>query len=115
MLSTFAKLYLRNPAHAGRGVEAAIGAGEHAARIADRPRDPLDAVGDDLRVLHEVRQRVDHAGDQQLISASRIFSSTRNSCAWRGLANGRKIAPALACRMTGRMSRSATSWSCGPS
>ena len=38
---------------------------------ADDRGDPLDAVGDDFRVLDEVGQRVDHARDQQLVVVQR--------------------------------------------
>ena len=50
-----------DPAHAGRGVEAAIGAGHHASPVADRARDVFEAVGDDLRMLDKARQIVDDA------------------------------------------------------
>ena len=40
-------------------------------RIADHCGDALDAVGHHLRVLDEVGQAVDHAGDQDLIVVER--------------------------------------------
>jgi hypothetical protein len=39
---------LGDPAHAGRGVEAAVGTGLNAPGIADRARDPLKPLGDHL-------------------------------------------------------------------
>jgi hypothetical protein len=54
----------RRPPHAGGGVEAAVGAGDHASRIAQRARRLLDPLRDHLRVLDVVGRRVDHAGHQ---------------------------------------------------
>src|SRR5262245_5587649 len=61
----------RDPTHSGGGVETTIGSGQHTAWVADGLRDPLYAVGDDLRMLHEVRLRIDHAGHDQLIAGER--------------------------------------------
>jgi hypothetical protein len=58
---------LRHPAHAGRGVEAAIGTRQHALGIADGTRNALEAIGNDFRVLDEVGLRVDDAGNDQLV------------------------------------------------
>ena len=63
---------LGDPAHPGRGVEAAVGAGEHAARVAHRRGHPLDPFGHHLGVLDEVGERVDHAGDQNLILVQNV-------------------------------------------
>ncbi len=49
----------------GRRVEAAIGGRDDASGIADRPRRPLDAVGNHLLVLDVVARRVDHADDER--------------------------------------------------
>ena len=62
-----------DPAHPGRGVEAAIGAGHHASRVADGARDVFEAVGDDLRMLDKARQIVDDAGGDDLIVGEREF------------------------------------------
>src|SRR6185437_10338523 len=64
---------LGDAAHPGRGVEAAIGAGEHAARVADRPGNVFEAVGDDLRVLDKTGQIVDDPGDDDLVVGERVF------------------------------------------
>src|SRR5262245_15329043 len=58
---------LGDTAPARGGVEAAIGAGEHARGIADDLRDPLETVCHHLRMLDEIGQAVDHAGDQELV------------------------------------------------
>ena len=57
----------RHPAHSRRGIEAAVGAGQQAVRIADRCRDALDALGHDLGMLDEVGEGIDHAGNDGLI------------------------------------------------
>ena len=61
-----------DPAHASRGVEAAIGAGHHASWVTDGARDVFEAVGDDLRML-KARQIVDDAGSDDLIVGEREF------------------------------------------
>ena len=58
---------LGDPAHAGRGVEAAIGAGHHPSRVTDGARDVFEPVGDDLRMLDKACQIVDDAGSDDLI------------------------------------------------
>ena len=55
----------------GRGVEAAIGAGHHAMRVADRARDVFEPVGDDLRMLDKPGQVVDDPGDDDLVIGQR--------------------------------------------
>ncbi len=64
---------LGDPPHAGRGVEAAIGAGHHAMRVADRARDVFEPVGDDLGMLDKPGQIVDDAGDDDLVVGQREF------------------------------------------
>ena len=53
----------------GRGIEATVRAGDDAARVAYGAGNPLDPVGDDLRVFHIVGGGVDHTRDQHLVRA----------------------------------------------
>jgi len=62
-----------DPAHTGRGVEAAIGAGHHPSRVTDGARDVFEAVGDDLGMLDKARQIVNDAGRDDLIVGEREF------------------------------------------
>jgi hypothetical protein len=64
---------LGDAAPVGGRIEAAISAGERARRIADDLRDPLETVCHHLRMLDKIGQAVDHAGDQELVVAQRIF------------------------------------------
>src|SRR5215207_1570313 len=45
---------LGHPPPSGRGVETAIGAGQHPRRIADNGGDALEALGHHFRVLHKI-------------------------------------------------------------
>src|SRR5215510_416486 len=67
---------LGDAAPAGGSIEAAIGAGEHARRIADNLRDSLETVRHHLRMLDEIGQAVDHAGDQELVVPQWMFLKT---------------------------------------
>ena len=82
----------------GRGVEAAIGAGHHAPRIADVPRHAFEPVGDDLGMLDEIGQRIDDAGDDDLVVVQRQLRQARDTRArgadWR---TGSTKPPTLAC------------------
>src|SRR5262245_29699541 len=49
------------------GLEAAIGAGDDAARVAHYARQALEARSDHLRMLHEIGSGVDDAGDDDLV------------------------------------------------
>ena len=58
-----------------RGVEAAIGAALHPARVADDFGHALQALGDRLRMLDDVGQRIDHAGHDDLIVRAAEWSA----------------------------------------
>src|SRR5215469_16299637 len=58
---------LGDPAHAGGGIETAVGSGNDPTRVADRPRDLLEARGDDFGMLDEIRQRINDPGNDDLI------------------------------------------------
>ena len=64
---------LGDTAPAGRGVEAAIGPGQHPRRIANHGGNALDTVRHHFRVLDEIGQAVDDAGDQDLVVGERVF------------------------------------------
>src|SRR5262245_54182625 len=54
--------------------EAAVDAGEHARAVADRGHRRGDAVGDHLRMLDDVRRRVDDAGQEQHVARERMLA-----------------------------------------
>src|SRR5271170_1712589 len=64
---------LGHAAHPRRRVEPAIGAGNHAARIAHRRRDTFEPIGDGLGVLDKIGQAVDNPGDDDLVVGKRQF------------------------------------------
>src|SRR3989442_1320784 len=57
---------------AREGAEATVHAGEHARAVADRLGDGGDAIGDDLRMLDDVRRGVDDAGHEQHAGGQRV-------------------------------------------
>ena len=63
---------VRHLAESRRGVEAAVGAGEDAPRVAHGDGGALEALGDHLGMLDVVRRRVDHAGDERRSAESRL-------------------------------------------
>ena len=106
----------RHVADAGGRVEPAVGAGDDAARVADRPRGPLDAVGDHLGVLDVVARRVDHPGDERHVVGQRALARSSAPRGRGGRSPSRSPArrrsrrrAAAGCRSNG------TSWVCGPS
>src|SRR5437773_12350267 len=56
--------------HAGGGLEAAVGAGDDPARVADGLRGAVDAVGAHLRVLAVAGGGVDHASYGECVRGS---------------------------------------------
>ena len=64
---------LGNAAGAGAGVEAAIGAGLNAARVAHDLRHALQAVSNSFRMLDDVGERIDHPRHDELIVMQRNF------------------------------------------
>ena len=88
---------VRRDEHVARDrAEAAIGGGEHAARVADCPRELADAVGDDLRMLDVVGRDVDHPDDQAEVLGRGEPLERAQLCCCRGLPAGRYSAPTLA-------------------
>ena len=101
----------RDPTHSGGGVEPTIGSGQHTAGVADGRRDPLDAVGDDLRMLHEVRLRVDYAGHDQLIVGERRGPQQAVLVRVAGVRKGQNKGPDICLKEDRRMSDKGTSQS----
>src|SRR5215471_2817783 len=89
---------LGNTAHARRGIEATVGAGDDSARVADRTHDPLDALRDHLWVLDEVGERVDDTRHHDLIFGERRLSETASfmGMAWVGEWKHQRPNPGLA-------------------
>ncbi len=62
---------LRNAPHSGGRVEPTIRPRQQPARIAEHTGNPFNSVSDYFRMLDKIRQRVDHARNQQLTIGQR--------------------------------------------
>ncbi len=104
-----------NAAHAGGGIEAAVGSRHHAPRVTEHAGDSLDAVGHDFRMLDEIRERVDHPSHKDLILGERLDLETAKFMRVTRVRERQNESADLRAQDDRQMSLSGTLQSCGPS
>ena len=104
-----------DPAHPGRSVEAAIGAGHHPSRVTHGACDVFEPVGDDFRVLDKACQIVNDAGGDDLIVGEWEFLQYAILVLMPGIGEGQHESADIGLLEERQYVGERTSRSCGPS